>query len=233
MIVAQLLTILRGRLYDDIGTDAVKFWTDFQLIDDIANQVRTRLFGIVKSLLVDSTTVSDGNALPLSAITIVKDTALYAMSPKIIQTTRFQLASQKYPIPGLTQSELEEKVDNWRGLSSGVPYCYVTDYETDKVLLVPPPNANDTAKLTNRIYPLTALSSTSTTASLGFRECYHDALIPGILSIAFDKKDEEIYRPDLMAKYETQFVDRAHEIKLDMYRRQHAAKNPPVSAFRS
>ena len=221
MKVSDLLTMLRSRLRDSVGADSNRYWSDYELIDDYSNVARTRLFSIVRSLLVDSTTAADSQGLPLSEITIVKDTADYAMSPKIIETTRFQLASQSRPIPGVTQCELDQSVSNWRNMTSGVPYCYVTDYETDKIFLVPPPNVNDVANLTNRIYPLAPLTATQLSDTLGFRENYHDVLIPGILFIAFDKKDPETMRLDLVAKYDGQFLDRANDIKLEMYRQQH------------
>ena len=237
MTVAELEKRIRNRLRDTVGADDEKFWSSEELIDDYANQVRADLFQIAKCLLIDSTTETDNDTLPLATLTIVADQFLYQISPKILQTLRFQLASQTYPIEPRTQSELDKLVPNWRGLTSSVstpPYVYCTDYQTDSVFLVPPPYDYDTANLTNSIFPLTDLTIESPDDDLGFRSEYHKDLIPGILAVAFGKQDVEAYRPDLVTRYEAEFGARASQIMLEMYRRTRGVRaNPPTSAFRS
>ena len=236
MTVAELEKRIRNRLRDTVGADDEKFWSSEELIDDYANQVRADLFRIVKCLLIDSTTETDNDLLPLAVIPIVADQSLYQISPKILQTLRFQLASQTYPIEPMTQAELDKSVPNWRELTSSVgtpPYTYCTDYQTDSIYLVPPPYVYDTANLTNSIFPLADLTAVSPDDELGFRSEYHKDLIPGVLAVAFGKQDVETYRPDLVTRYEAEFGARASQIMLEMYRRTRGVRaSPPTSAFR-
>ena len=217
MTLTEILQKIRRRLQDDVGKH--HYWKDEELIDDYLEEARTDLFRIVRGLLIDSSTLTDAQQLPLAQINVVAGTGLYQVSPKIIETTRLQLASMTAPISGMTMEQLDMKVYNWQGLNQNTPFAYCTDFMTDFILFVPVPLVNDTARLTNRIYPLSKLSHEIMTASLGFREEYHKDLILGVLAKAYAKNDTETYRPDLVLKYETAFEKRADEIKLEMYRR--------------
>ena len=90
MTVAELEKRVRNRLRDITGTDSERLWSSEELIDDIANGVRYDLFRIVKWFLIDSVTAADNEGLPLAVLPIIANQSLYALSPKIIQTTRFQ-----------------------------------------------------------------------------------------------------------------------------------------------
>lgn len=218
MTVQEILKKIRVRLFDDVG-DKHQYWKDSELVEDYLEEARTDLFRIVRGFLIDSSTPTDAQQLPLARINVVAGTGLYAVSPKIIETTRLQLASMTAPIQGMTMEQLDKLVYNWQGLNQNLPFAYCTDYATDSILFVPVPLNNDTANLTNRIYPLGKLSSDIPGMSLGFREEYHKDLIPAVLAKAYAKNDSETYRADLIAKYEAQFEKRADEIKIEMYRR--------------
>ena len=45
---------------------------------------------------------------------------------------------------------------------------------------------------------------------------FHDDIVPGILQMAFEKNDEETFRPGLAQKYEAQFLARAEFIKQEL-----------------
>jgi hypothetical protein len=232
MTTGELLAKVWKRLDQVTDVDSTSdYWTAEELIDDYANEARTDLFRIVKWFQIDSTTALDGtNGAPLATIPIVANTALYHVSSKILQTTRFQLASMFVPLSPMTQSQLDAQVTNWRKLPVGTPFAYCTDYQTDCILLVPPPIANDTASLTNSIYPLTDLSASIPDAPLGFRSEYHKDLIPKILSLALSKRDIEVNNPDLAGEFEAKFVKRADEIALEMYRRTYGQHTNRCSA---
>lgn len=222
MLVRDLLAKTRSRLSDTVGPNEDRLWTDEELIDDYANKVRTDLFTIASGLVIDSTTASDSDGLPLCSLPVVAGTALYQMSERIIKTTRLQLASQHRPLPQMTMAELDAWNANWGQLNPGPPQAYVTDYQTDYYLLVPTPITNDTAALTNSRFPLSPLTHRSLTDTLGFRAEYHVDLIPGILALAFSKGAgiiADVYKPELAAMYEAQFRKRADEIKVEVFRR--------------
>jgi hypothetical protein len=220
--VSGLLALLRSRLSDTVGDGSDRLWGDSELIDDYAQNARTRLFGITRGLIVDSTTAADASGVPLCSIPVIAGTALYPVSGKIIQTTRFRLASQTQNLPPLTVAELDRWNSQWQNLPAGNPVAYCTDWQTGSVLLVPAPAADDTANLTNARYPLADLTFRAPDDDLGFREEYHIDLIPGILAKAFSKGAgyiPDVYKPELAAMHEAQFLARAAEIKTETYRR--------------
>lgn len=180
------------------------------------------LFRIAGGLVIDSTTAADPAGLPLCTFPIVSGTALYQVSDKILETRRLQLASQNIPLTQLTVKQADVWDANWLQRQPGPPQVYITDYQTGYYLMVPTPDANDTANLTNSLLPLVPLSFRNKGAILPFREEYHKDLIPGILSLAFQKGAgiiPDTYKPDLAAFYEAQFQRRADEIKTEIARR--------------
>jgi hypothetical protein len=220
MTVKDLLKIVRARLRDIKGTDSQKYWADWELIDDYSEEARTDLFTRVKGLVIDSSTANDGSdpPLPICVIPLVAGQGLYPVSSKVIAFKRVQTNTGLRPLRRMTMAELDAHNPNWLSLDPGEPYAYCPDYQTDALLLVPPPQVDGTATATVSRYPLSPLTYTSD-ATLGFREEYHKDLIPKILALAFDKKDGEIYNPQLSATYEAKFAERCDKIAIEVYRK--------------
>lgn len=221
MNTGELLTTVRNRLNDAIKGTSTPYWSDAELIDDYANKARNRLFLIVRRLIIDSTTASDTETtpLPLCTLPIVANTGTYALSQKILGITRLSLASLGRQLTPIVASELDENAPGWQSLPAGIPWAYCPDLQSDAVVLIPTPIANDTANLTVYRMPLSKLTKASPTDALGFREEYHDDLIPWIQYLAFNKQDSEVYNPQLAETYRKTFLERAEEIKMEVYRR--------------
>lgn len=219
MNTGELITEVRNRLDQATGaTDGTSYYADAEIVK-YANAARDRLFLIVRKLVIDSTTATDTETvpLPLCSLTLVPGTAKYALSKKILGIIRLKLALQNQPILPSTVNELDAWC-NWQALDDGVPQTYCIDLDSDSITFVPAPLVADTVSMTVYRMPLAKLSHTTKTADLGFREEYHEDLLPWILNLAFRKQDMEIYNPGLAAEYEKIFLGRAAEIKLEMYR---------------
>lgn len=234
MNVRELEATVRGRLNSDTGSQSDEYWSSAELIDDYANAAINRLFQIVRKLVIDSTTAIDASDLPLCRISLVAGTATYAMSQKILSITRMKLASQTAPIGRATVEELDNWNGDWQNLPAGNPFCYCTDLGSDSITFVPPPSANDTASLVVLRYPLSRLTYKSGATTLGFREEYHDDIIPWILHLAFSKQDSEIYNPGKAEEYRVAFERRAADIKLELHRQTtHPKSNRMLRGFMS
>lgn len=214
MDVATLLQKVRYRLRDTVKP---YLWSDLELIDDYAHAARTRMFKVCRNLITDSTTAEDSSELPLCSLSLVANTAKYAMSPKIIRITRLQLASQDAPLAMMLAADLDATVYNWQNLDAGDPFAFCPDLDTDSITFIPKPVAIDTATLSVYRFPLEDLTSDST--ELGFREEYHDDLIPGILARAYWANDSETVNQGLAEKLEMIFENRLLEIRNELQRR--------------
>lgn len=217
MTADELITAVRLQLNDATGSDSAAYWSESELYR-YANAARDRLFIIVRKLIIDSTTAADAGGLPLCRITLVAGTGTYNLSKKILGVTRLKLALQNQPLPMMTTAELDASYGNWQGLPVGDPWAYCADLTSDSITLVPAPKAIDTASLSVYRMPLARLTPDDPDADLGFREEYHEDLIPWALNLAFRKQDSEIYNPGLADEYRQTFIARAADIKMEMHR---------------
>jgi hypothetical protein len=217
MNAAELLAKVRARLDDTLEP---YLWRDEEIIDDYANPVCRRLFLFCRKMVIDSTTIADlaATPVPLCKLSLVKDTAKYALSPEIIRVVRLKLASQQEPLTLISAAELDSLCPGWQDEPAGKPWGYCLDMDTDCVTFIPAPDADDIARLTVYRLPLEPISLDSE-ESLGFREEYHNDLIPGILAMAFSKKDSGTDRPDLAVLEEKRFAGRLDDIKEELQRK--------------
>ena len=215
----ELIIAARARLGDTTGSSTEQYWTDGDLVS-YANAARDRLFLIVRKLAIDSTTASDSETvpLPLCSIPLLAGIAKYAISTKILAIIRMKLTSQQRLLEPSTADDLDRSGD-WQSRPAGEPQTYCIDLDSDSITFVPAPKVNGTASLTVYRLPLAKLTVVGNTAALGFREEYHEDLIPWIMHLAFRKQDSEVYNPGLAEEYRKTFLDRAAEIKLEMHRK--------------
>lgn len=225
MLTSQLLSRVQNRLQVETGNSAL--WTPEELIDEYANQVRNRLFQIVRIMKIDSSTASDLSGLPLCTVSVTTGTKTYALSQKILEINRVVPSWGYNPLAKMTAYELDAQYPNWQNYNNGTPFAYCSDLATDSITLVPGLSAaTGTLTLTVSRYPLQDLAYDDDTILLDFREEYHIDLIPGILAEAFQKKDPETDRPEMSAFFKKKFEDRANEIAMEMLRRAHNVSRP-------
>lgn len=214
MTVGDLLKSVRRRLRDAWPNVEQRLWEDAELIDDYANAARDRLFLTTRYMVIDSVTPE------VCSIPIVAGTATYALSPKIIEVMRVKLASHSTPSVKMSVAQLDQMVPGWQGMTENMSWsAWCNDLTTDSITFVPVPQTNDTAQLTVSRYPVERLTSRDKGAALGFREEYHEDLIPWVLYLAFSKKDAETDRPDLAEYQRKLFLDRTSDIRLELHRR--------------
>ena len=242
MLPSELLTNARRRLFDTIGKDSKKYWTDYELLVEYGNLALDKMFLGVRRLIVDSNTASDLTGKPLCTVPLIAGTANYAVSPKIIEiaaasvteyTDPVLLTTLITPIKTKTVAEMDEECWNWRSYGAGKPKVAITDLNTDSVTIWPTPEAYVTpppATLTPTIsftvhrFPLRRLSLLASglpddSVTFGFREEYQEFLIYGILAEAYMKDDGEVKRLDLAGANEKKFDAKIESIRDDLSRR--------------
>jgi hypothetical protein len=222
MTQQELLERVRRRLRDNVGTADELLFEDDELIDDYANAARDRLFLTCRNLIIDSTTPTDGGVpldLPLCRIAVEVGVSQYQTSPKVIEIERVKLATQFLPMTRVMQNQLDLLCFNWQNADPNTPWAWCPDLNTDTITFIPTPKVADTAILTVSRFPLVRLSLSDKTIPLGFREEYHEDLIPWILYLAFSKQDVETQRPELAEYYRKLFLDRCQDIKMEVHRR--------------
>jgi hypothetical protein len=242
MLPSELLANARKRLFDTIGKDSKKYWSDYELLVEYGNLALDKMFLGVRRLIIDSITASDLQGKPLCSVPLVAGTAAYAISPKIIEisaatvteiTDPVLLTTQLSVIKTKTVAEMDAEYCDWRNNTTGWPSCIITDLNTDSVTVWPTPVAYETpppATLTPTVsftvhrFPLRRLSllasgAADDTVAFGFREEYQEYLIYGILAEAYMKDDGEVKRLDLAGINEKKFDAKIESIRDDLSRR--------------
>jgi len=242
MLPSELLANARKRLFDTIGKDTKKYWTDYELLVEYGNLALDKMFLGVRRLIIDSQTASDLQGKPLCSLSLVVGTAAYAISPKIIEisaatvteiTDPVLLTTRVAPLKTMTAAGMDAEYCDWRNNATGWPSCIITDLNTDSVTIWPTPVAYETpppATLTPTVsftvhrFPLRRLSLLDSgvaddSVAFGIREEYQEYLVYGILAEAYMKDDGEVKRLDLAGINEKKFDAKIESIKDDLSRR--------------
>ena len=152
-----------------------------------------------------------GGVKPLCSLSITADTAVYNLSPKILQVRRCQLLSMTYPLMGpITYPEVDELLSGWIGTSgtigtagSGGYPTYFLNEPGNTIAFIRAPSADDTASLIVSRIPLIPFSLIT---SPEIEEKYHEGLMDWAAHLAYMKSDSEVQNLNLAKVYETKFV---------------------------
>lgn len=175
--------------------------------------------------------MSGGSAI--CRLYLVPGQMVYETSPYILEIMRVKPSLQSRPLEKATTGQLDAAWSGWEGAANGTPKYWLNDRDQNSVSIVPPPSVKDTATLTAWRLPLVKLSASKLTASPEIGLQYHDDLIPGIMALAFEKNDEETFRPNLSAKYASQFTSKAELIKRELIAKGIVSQTcSPGAAFR-
>jgi hypothetical protein len=171
-------------------------------------------------LIIDGSTANDNGTAgtagtagqrPLCTLAIVPDTAVYSLSPKILQIRRCQLRSMTYPLDGpKTYEEVDEFMSGWIGTSGtvgtagsgGHPMCYLNE-PGNTITFIRAPSAADTASLVVSRIPLTPFTLQT---SPEIEEKYHEGLMDWAAHLAYMKSDSEGIDLNLSKVYEDKFT---------------------------
>lgn len=222
MTVDDILKRVLRKLDDEVGVlTSNNRWKPSEIIDEYANTVQKELCRLCRGLIVDSSTANDGQTvlLPVCSLAIVANTTTYVLSPYVKEIHRIKLALGTRPLIRKTVAWLDRYRSGWEDEAAGDPIIWVPDLDNNKITLVPPPAATDTAKLTVYRLPLITLASSTRTVSPEIPLEYHEDMISGILQLCFEKNDEETFRPQLAAKYEAQHMRNIERINRELIKR--------------
>lgn len=222
MTIGELLLKLRRRLRDEATKPSDQLWTDEELIDEYANEVREELFRAAPHLLIDSTTAESATGVELCTIAVTDGTAKYAINEYVSSIQRAQFTTLYHPLTERSVSWMDDNIVNWKyDDTEGTPYIYISDLDTGYITLYPTPDAGLTLNLTVTRRAITPLTAASLTAELGFLSEFHTDIIYGILQLAYEKKDSQTDRPELAMYYERKFERRLDKLRIDSYHRMH------------
>lgn len=200
MNVSQLMSRIRNQIDDKIEP---YLWDDEELLSYL-NEAYID-FCKETEIIHDSRTPTGYRQL--CTINLQADVASYSLNKKILNIKSAVLSNQvllsKTNIP-----ELDTVWCGWRN-SKGMPRFFVLDSVSSKILLIPCPTAVEIGnglKLYLEVtrLPLTSLSSGGDEPE--FPEEYHKCLIPYVLMKAYEKEDVQTRRPDLVKKYELEYL---------------------------
>lgn len=212
----ELITHLREIYLDDLAIPYL--WTDTELLRDL-NYAEVQACRRAH-IIIDRTTANDNGTAatagtlgrkPLCSVTIAANQATYAISPKILQVKRCQLASMTFPLTGpVTHEELDERFSGWFGTSgtigtagSGGNPTYFMNEPSNSLTLVLAPSTADTARLIVSRIPLTPFTLST---SPEIEEKYHMDLCEWAAHLAFLKPGEKTYDPNLAKIHEDRFT---------------------------
>jgi hypothetical protein len=218
----ELITHMRDSILDDAAQPYL--WSDTELL-------RYLNYSEVQAcrrahLIVDGVTGNDsgtsawslgtggtrgtGGVKPLCSLSIVGNTAVYNLSPKILQIKRCQLKSMTYPLTGpVMYPELDDMMSGWIGTSgtvgtagSGGYPAYFLNEPNNTLTLIPAPSTSDTAYLVVSRLPLAPFTLNT---SPEIEEKYHEGLMDWAVHLAYMKSDSDTLNLNLAKIYELKF----------------------------
>lgn len=200
MTFADIETLVRREIDDEVGTDATRYAQQWQILD-YANDAE-REACIRGRLLTDSTTAE------ICAIPIIPDVALYDRDPRILLVLRGKLAGAAKPLSKISFTRLDELVDSWEDLS-GEPVAFVTGMDKNKLRLFRKPVSAGTLNLSVVRLPLQDMT---TDTSPEINPYLHAALIPWIKFRIYGNQDSELFNGnrsvEMLARFEAKFGKR-------------------------
>lgn len=210
MTGAELIAYMRESMLDDV--EIPYLWSDQELLRFLVNAEKEACRR--SYLIIDATTVADNSSptpLPVCVIRLTAGVATYAISPKILQIKRCQLASYPYEIKEspIHLPYLDDEIPDWMGSSGtvgtegtgGYPVRFFT--ETGSITFVKAPPVADTAYLVVARLPLTSFTLET---SPEIDEKYHINICDWAAHLAFMKPDSDTFNKDLAVYYEARFT---------------------------
>lgn len=213
MTLLELITHLRQSILDDVGGTGVT-WADItEDQDDVAqlrwsNEELTRFVNEAQNAVTrDILCFKDGSAT--WDLTVVADTAEYALDSRIIKVKNAYLSSNGAE---LSRQEIENlmAIRDWRSIT-GLPVAYVADMDTGTLRLYPTPQASDTVHLLVYHLPLTQFDwETAETQSSPLRLEYQIPMLNYAAYLAYQKDEANTFDPargnTFLAMYNREFT---------------------------
>jgi hypothetical protein len=196
MQLADLIQLFRAEV-DDLEEPFL--WSDEEVIE-FANDAQLEACRRAR-LLVDSST-SDICQLAVTAAS----NGLVELDPRLLFVRQVRFAG-KLPMRRMNMQDMAAFNPFWQDAPASVPYLFVTDYETGKVLFWPKPAADMTALATVVRDPLAEMNDGQDTPEISAR--HHRSLRFWMMFRAYSKQDAEANDPkkaaDSLVLFEQEF----------------------------
>lgn len=171
-------------------------------------------------LLIDSTTANDSGTAgtastagqrPLCLLVLGAGTAVYTLSPKVLQVKRCQLDSMTYPLTGpLTYEEMDDFIPYWQGTGGIIGTCGTTGNSVvflnepgNTVTFVRCPSIAGTAYLAVSRLPLLPFTLAT---SPEIAERLHEGLMDWAAHLCYMKNDSDTQNLNLAALHAQKFT---------------------------
>ncbi|MCU0689768.1 MAG: hypothetical protein MUF54_00065 [Polyangiaceae bacterium] len=179
MTLTELIAAFRD-LADD--TAEPYLWSD-SVLTRFANEAQEEACRRGR-LIVDSTTEE------VCQLDVTGGTAVYPVDPRVLFIRRVKLDSMDMPIRKTSVDDLDLMSPGWEGELPGVPFVWAP-YEVGKILLFPPPEVDDTMRLTVVRLPLDDMVGGLTPVDPEIPARYHMKLVDWMLFRALSMRDKE------------------------------------------
>ena len=216
MIGQEMVTHMRESILDDV---AIPYkWEDPELMRYL-NYAEVQACRRAHLIIDDLTANDNGTAAtagtlgqkPLCSLTVVAETAMYYLSPKILMVKRCQLKSMTTPLIGpVSYPELDDLMSGWRGTSgtvgtagSGGNPNYFLNEPTNTITFIRSPSLSDTAYLVVSRLPLTPFTLFN---SPEIEEKHHEGLMNWAVHLAYMKNDSDCLDLNQARVYEQRFI---------------------------
>jgi hypothetical protein len=190
------LAPVNGFSYPWEAGDTFVRWKNAELVRYV-NRTRNDIY--IRAPATDSTTAA------ICQIPVLANVNAYAVDPRVLSVEYVRLGSTGKPLRKRTTRDLDHLDPAWRTrLAPAVSYR--EDYEPFSITIAPLPAVNDILYLTVKRLPLADADWTARTQPMTEpSEVMREALIEGVLRLAWRKRDSETYQPEFGKEAEERF----------------------------
>ena len=214
MNLLELVTHLRSSILDDVGGTGIS-WANITENDDEVVQLRWTNEELTR-FINEAEKRACRNALLIKSassdydITVVADTAEYALNSKIVKIKGAYLSSTGKELIPIEYEDMIE-IAKWRD-TTGTPTSYIPDIENSKITLYPKPESSDTIACLVNLLPTSDMSwDTNEVDSPQIREEYHLSMLNWAAHLAYLKDEANTFDPGrseyFRALFEREFSD--------------------------
>lgn len=196
MNLSQLIDRFRREVADTVKP---YIWSDDEAVgyaNDAVSEACRRAM-----LVVDSSS-------SMTEIRIAAGDAVIELDESIIYVRRAKLDSSSAALTPIVSRTMDERFPGWEAAGRSAPRVFVPDWESGKIRLYPPANAEDTLRMTVVRVP-TEKEELSLSAAEGapiIPRRYHASLLDWMKHRAYIKPDTDAFNPDKAGKFAESFA---------------------------
>ena len=183
MLLSEIRQKVRNMLDDNAKRDTQRYWPNTD-IDEYIN-------ACIEEMCERTQCVTDSLTDSVCLITLVANQRHYTLSSAVLDIQTVQPSWQDAP---LTQQSVATVSAGWLS-DVGLPTSYLLDYSDGKLSLTSAPTAvtTETLRLSVTRLPVSELVAAGDEPDIPRQ--HHRKLFNGVLGLAYDKQDSELYNP--------------------------------------